>query len=516
TTMQPSEPEYTRLNKEYNYNNLNTFETVLPFESFATETNPHKDLPQVPDYGVALINNGTPAVSLENPDTLTLFLTHTAAFPGVNLPFDFVPEYKTHVFTYALYPHAKDWREADTVKVGEDYNNPLIAVQTDVHDGELPSAKSFVSTKVSNLNISALKLGGNPQANFFSKAENEAVSYPVLSLRGSNLRPVILRAYETKGRATYSAISTDFKINHGTETDLLEDKRSGIGFSGFDVNNRQGFGAFEIRTFELFSERKISPSENLGAMKEAVQPVFSRYWMHNAGAAPIGNDAVKVSLRRLEQQDELSGFAYDDKYNQGGTTTTAVRVQVVNNYRDRNYKGEIALEAPEDWRIVPNKINIDIAPNASFVKDVVVVAFPVKKDTQFERASGLIKARIEHEGQIFQDVLQLGKPFELEWRTERAPDGIVTVYVKNPHRQSIEGSVALITPVETWAGNAYSHFLRAPAFPLEQGFSVRPNEEIALKFDARNVPENSWSIARIAYNGSVEYKRADDFTKNTE
>ncbi|MCU1290813.1 MAG: Alpha-mannosidase, partial [Acidobacteria bacterium] len=126
TTMQPSEPEYTRLNKEYNYNNLNTFETVLPFESFATETNPHKDLPQVPDYGVALINNGTPAVSLENPDTLTLFLTHTAAFPGVNLPFDFVPENKTHIFTYALYPHAKDWREADTVKVGEDYNNPLI------------------------------------------------------------------------------------------------------------------------------------------------------------------------------------------------------------------------------------------------------------------------------------------------------------------------------------------------------------------------------------------------------
>jgi hypothetical protein len=60
-----------------------------------------------PDYGVALINNGTPAVSLENPNTLTLFLTHTAIFPGVNLPFEFVPENKTHVFTYALYPHAK-------------------------------------------------------------------------------------------------------------------------------------------------------------------------------------------------------------------------------------------------------------------------------------------------------------------------------------------------------------------------------------------------------------------------
>jgi hypothetical protein len=240
-------------------------------------------------------------------------------------------------------------------------------------------------------------------------------------------------------------------------------------------------------------------------MKEIVQPVFSRYWLHNSGAAPIGNDAVKVSLRAVEQTGELSTFAYDDKYNQGGTTTVALRVQVVNNYQDRNYRGEVVLDVPDDWRVVPDKLSFDIAPNGSFVKNVVILGFPVKRGLEFERASGLIKARIEHEGQIFQDVLNLGNFFKLDWTTEKNANGIV-VKIKNPHRQTIEGAVALVTPLETWAGGLYSN---EPSFPRERGFSIHSNEEIRLEFATGNMPAGSWAIARIAYNGFVDYKRAD-------
>jgi hypothetical protein len=504
STAQPS--FFKDAKERAEYESLDTFSINLPFETFAVETNPNKDLPNVPDYGVALINNGTPAISLENPDTLTLHLTHTAAFPGVNLPFEFVPEHKTHVFEYALYPHAKNWREADTVKVGYDFNNPLIAVQTDVHDGDLPNEKSFVQTKVSNLVISALKLGGNPQANFQSKAENESVKYPVLSLRESKLRPLILRAYETEGQATFSAIQTDSKIEFGKETGLVEQsdfQAGGIGFSGFDVNDTTGFKANEIRTFELYSNRKSSANRNLGATKEEVQPVFSRYWLHNSGAAPIGNDAVKVSLRPLEQMGNLSTFSWDDPYNQGGITTVGVRVQVVNNYQDRTIAGEIALEVAEDWRIVPEKIAYEIAPNGSFTKDVVITAFPVKRNLEYERASGLIKAKIEHDGQIFQDVLQIGKPFKLDWRTEKTDEGVL-IHIKNPHRQTIEGAVALIKPYENW-------LFDEPNAPREIGFSVAPRSEIVLKFAKNSSDAESWAIARIAYNGWIDYLRADDF-----
>jgi hypothetical protein len=227
------------------------------------------------------------------------------------------------------------------------------------------------------------------------------------------------------------------------------------------------------------------------------------------GAAPIGNDAVKVSLRPVEQMGNLSTFAWEDPYNQGGITTMQVRVQVVNNYQDQTISGEVFLEVPEDWRVVPDKIAYEIEPNGSFVKDVAIIAFPVKKNLEFERASGLVKARIEHNGQVFQDVLNIGKPFKLEWRTEQNADS-ATIYIKNPYRQTIEGAVALITPPETWAGGIYS---TEPLFPREQGFSVPPNSEIAVKFEHGQLPEGSWRIARIAYNGNIDYKRADGKTK---
>ncbi|MBA3691851.1 MAG: hypothetical protein H0W77_00100 [Acidobacteria bacterium] len=471
------------------------FALNLPAESLADTNN----LPQVPDYGVALINNGTPAVSLENPNTLTLFLTHTAIFPGVNLPFEFVPENKTHVFTYALYPHAGSWREANTVKVGEDFNNSLIAVQTDVHDGDLPSEKSFLSVDKENVVVSALKLGGNPQANFRS-------SYK------ANERPLFVRFYETQGRKTNPLFTLGQSGWEFGQVGLLEGNAVdtlGSGGNGFGTEIK----GFAIETFNLKPtkfEVQETNGQMLGATKEIVQPVFSRYWLHNSGAASIGNDAVKVSLRPVEQTGELSTFAYDDKYNQGGTTTVAVRVQVVNNYQDRNYKGEVVLEVSEDWRVVPDKLSFDIAPNGSFVKEVIIVGFPVKKGLEFERASGLIKARIDHEGQTFQDVLNLGKPFNLEWTTEQTADGGITVKIKNPHRQTIEGAVALITPLEAWAGGSYSS---EPNFPRELAFTVAPNSEIALVFETGNFPVGTWAIARIAYNGTVNYQRADALTQ---
>lgn len=494
------------------YESLDTFSINLPFESFAVETNPNKDLPNVPNYGVALINNGTPAVSLENPNTLTLFLTHTAIFPGVNLPFSFTPENKTDVFNYALYPHAGSWREADTVKVGEDFNNPLIAVQTDVHDGNLPGEYSFFKLdleKQNNIVLSAFKLGENPQADFKTKTLE-------------NRRKIILRFNETEGRKspllfTFSPRppSKDDYNFHDVfwrlrKTNLLEietsDAEVGRSSNLAQANFRTGIEGFGIETFSLNIDGQVEKKdsterESLGAIKEIVQPVFSRYWLHNSGAAPIGNDAVKVSLRRVEQMNELSTFGYDDKYNQGGTTTVAVRVSVVNNYQDRNYKGEVALEVPGDWRVVPDKLQFDIQPNGSFVKDVVIVAFPVKKSEEWERASGLIKARIEHEGQIFEDVLQIGKPFKLEWTTEKNADG-VSVKIKNPNRQTIEGAIAIVTPPEVWA-------FGEPTFPRERGFAVPPNGDIVLNFETGNLPAGDWQIARIAYNGNVEYQRAD-------
>lgn len=487
----------------------NKFEVGIPLESFAAETNTTKDLPKVPDYGVALINNGTAGVSLEDGNVLTMFLTHTAIFPGVNLPFKFTPEHKTHVFDYSLYPHAKDWREADTVKVGYDANNPLVAVQTDIHKGNLPNEYSFLnipSDKSENIVLTALKLGENPQASFQTGQQE-------------NRRSVILRFNETEGRvnpfefkfSTRPKARGDSDFYNAfwrlTPVDLLENKIQNAAFekssnSAAAQFSRPAFGSFEIKSYKLELDGQIDKKETrnspvIGATAELVQPVFSRYWNHNQGAAPIGNDAVKVSLRPLEQEGELSSFAYDDKYNQGGTTTIAVRVQVINNYQDRRVSGAVQLEIPDDWRAVPASLNYDIEPNGSFIQDVSIITFPVKKDLEFKRASGLIKARLTHDGQTFQDVLNIGQPFKLEWTTEQTVSETI-IKIKNPHRQSIEGAVALITPPETW-------FVAKARFPREIGFAVAPEAETILKFNHGIFPPGTWRIARLVYNGNVEY-----------
>lgn len=484
----------------------NKFETDLPLETFAVETKPEIELPKVPDYGVALINKGTAGVSLEKGNVLTLFLSHTADFPGVNLPFDFTPEHKTHIYEYSLYPHEKNWREADTVKAGHDANNPLIAVQTDVHQGELKAENSFLAASgtQNNVILSSLKLAGNKLANFKTNNSKEAS------------RPVIMRFYESAGLKSSAAIIPKFiqvepsitgeeifeKVNLLEEPRINSERKTRK--RGTVIPFIAQFEPNAIETFKLATSAVNAGNDKdrrtIGAIAENVQPVFSRYWQHNSGAAPIGNDAVKVSLRPLEQQGELSTFAYDDKYNQGGTTTVGVRVSVVNNYQDRKISGEVKLDVPNDWRVVPATLKYDIEPNGSFPQDVAVITFPVKKGAEWERSSGLIKARIEHDGQTFQDVLNLGKPLKVEWTGEQTPEETI-IKIKNPHRQVIEGSVALITPPEAWSFNE-------PLFPREISFAAQPSAEIILRFKTGALPAGTWRIARLAYNGNVEYLNA--------
>jgi alpha-mannosidase len=59
--------------------------------------------------------------------------------------------------TYALYPHAGDWRRGRVMHRGYEFNNPLIAVPTLAHEGRLPSAGSFVTVDASNVILSVIK-----------------------------------------------------------------------------------------------------------------------------------------------------------------------------------------------------------------------------------------------------------------------------------------------------------------------------------------------------------------------
>jgi len=62
-----------------------------------------------------------------------------------------------HQFTYSLYPHSGDWKQALTVRRGYEFNYQLRAFQVEAHEGNLPPQHSFVSVTGDNVVLTAVK-----------------------------------------------------------------------------------------------------------------------------------------------------------------------------------------------------------------------------------------------------------------------------------------------------------------------------------------------------------------------
>jgi alpha-mannosidase len=60
-------------------------------------------------------------------------------------------------FTYAIYPHAGTWKQAETVRRGYELNEPLMAQQVMPHTGTLPAEHSWGSVENRNVTLTAVK-----------------------------------------------------------------------------------------------------------------------------------------------------------------------------------------------------------------------------------------------------------------------------------------------------------------------------------------------------------------------
>ena len=103
-------------------------------------------------------------------------------------------------FSYALYPHAGDWKQALTIRRGYEYNYKLMAMQVEPHSGELPPTHSFVSVTPETVVLTALK-----------KAED-----------GNAL---IFRFYEWAGKSGTTQLSLPPGAGTATVTNLLEQQQ---------------------------------------------------------------------------------------------------------------------------------------------------------------------------------------------------------------------------------------------------------------------------------------------------
>ena len=146
-------------------------------------------------YGVAVLNDSKYGYSAKG-QVLGLSLLRSPVYP------DPTADEGPHRFTYALYPHAGDWRSGGTVAEAHDLNAPLLAVHSSVTGGSLVSQGRFL-TLPTGVRLSALKL-----------AEDRDVA--------------VLRVYEpsgqrvTAGRSAVLESHTTLDIQGWQEADLLE------------------------------------------------------------------------------------------------------------------------------------------------------------------------------------------------------------------------------------------------------------------------------------------------------
>ena len=129
-----------------------------------------------------------------------------------------------HEFTYSLYPHGGNWKDALTVRQGYQLNYKLVAFSTENHAGKLAPEHSFVEVPQDNVIISAVK-----------KAEDQ--------------NALIIRFYEWAGKAGETTIKLPAGAESASETDLMEKPISNVAVSNNEI--QVAVKPYEIKTLEV-------------------------------------------------------------------------------------------------------------------------------------------------------------------------------------------------------------------------------------------------------------------------
>jgi alpha-mannosidase len=188
-------------------------------------------------YGVSLLNDCKYGFDSAN-DVIRMTLLRSAQYPfGLRrvfgLPVDEkraeteVTDQGEHDISYALYPHASDFRRAMTVKKGYEFNYPLLTAIVPIHEGILPKSMSFASVRPDNVVLTVMK-----------KAEDSD--------------DMILRFYEISGKHTNAMITVSGVQKNVKQTDMMENEISDLSTQGEII--RVPISKHEIKTIKLITE----------------------------------------------------------------------------------------------------------------------------------------------------------------------------------------------------------------------------------------------------------------------
>ena len=441
----------------------------------------------VDNYGVAVINEGTYANSIEKGGVICMMLAHTCRWYGGTNTFPegyLVPENKNHVFQYAVYPHKGTWRDGATQRAAYEFNFPLLARRCQpLKKPVLPPEHAFMEVRPDNIVLDAVKPFGNPIAAFERNGVCDAA------------KGIMLRLYDTHGVNSEAQIRFASGVQSAWTANLIEKRQADVPVSNGEFH--LDVPAFSIETvgFVPAPPQRVLSSECLGTEAEPVQPVWVRSWEHDAESMPMGYEAVVCSISR-EVIEEDAG------------RVLRIKVNAVNDYTDATVSGLARVFAPAGWTATPAEIPFELAPLGYQTTEVRI-------DRPTSEGSGQIKLRFDHDGQTFQDVLEIGEAFDLQIEAANEGNGI-TVTMHNPTQETIEGEVSLVSPIETWPASVVGPYALLEITPRTCGLSLGPNETARIRFTVKGIAdkdsigaESYWAVAKLMSNGRIQMKRCD-------
>ncbi|GLX99269.1 glycoside hydrolase family 38 C-terminal domain-containing protein [Herbidospora sp. NBRC 101105] len=440
---------------------------------------------------VAVLNRGVPGFAVDTRGRLHLSLMRSSTgWPSgmwIDPPRRTAPDgtgfglqHWSHTFDYAIASGGGDWRAAGIVAKAHDYNHPLRPVVEPAHAGGLPATASLLTVEPAGAAVlAAFKAAGNPTAG------GRAV--PADPRAG-----VAARFYEPHGTSVGLRVTSPFPLVEAAVADLLETATS-------EAKVRDGalvadLGPSEIATFVLKTDARDpeGPGDRLGRAAEPAQPVFSRYWLHNRGSAPLGYQPLSVHARAVP----------------GG-----LAVSLASDLVDAAAEGEVRVVVPPGWAATPSRRPVRLPPRGWTSFDVVVTPAPGAGEGPWPVAVTLAHGGQTHEDVVFFDgsghpvspgpasLLAVDVPEEgVEARPGKRSRLPVTL--TNRAGFAIRGEIQVLGPWGTWEVTG----------PLIRPLEIAPGEETVLDVVADVPlgmrPGDWWVLVKAMWFGRVSYSPA--------
>lgn len=169
------------------------------------------------EFGVSLLNDSKYGHDIKD-GLMRLTLIKSGIEPNPTT------DQEEHFFTYSLYPHSGDWKEAKTVQSAYGLNVPLYTAVEDKHEGKLPRELSLVKADKDNVIIEVIK-----------KAEDS--------------EDLILRLYECHNNRSRVNLTLSNELESVVECNLMERDLEPVAFDKNSFNFE--IKPFEIKTFKL-------------------------------------------------------------------------------------------------------------------------------------------------------------------------------------------------------------------------------------------------------------------------